>query len=66
MRWCRIHRGPITGDTEAVLISAVEQGSGPGIPIYACRPCADSRSEPTGEDAPVPYGAPSEGIRRAP
>lgn len=38
---CSIHKGDIPATVRAVLVSAIEQGSGPGIPIYACQPCVD-------------------------
>lgn len=69
---CSIHRGDIPFDVKAVLVSAIEQGSGPGIPIYACQPCVTKHKvvpfsdEP---DDPAPgrpvYPQPT-GIRRAP
>ncbi|MFI2465923.1 hypothetical protein ACH475_06040 [Streptomyces globisporus] len=44
--WCDWHEGP---SGTAVLISVVEQCSGPGITRYACAPCREQRRL-------VPYG----------
>lgn len=68
---CSIHRGDIPASVTAVLVSAIEQGSGPGIPIYACQPCVDRHkvvpfAELPGDDTQAAYGQPPLGIRRAP
>jgi hypothetical protein len=68
---CSIHRGDVPGGVEAVLVGAIEQGSGPGIGIYACRPCADQHhvvpfAEPDDEGLRRPEYPPPTGIRRAP
>lgn len=68
---CTIHRGDIPADVRAVLVSAIEQGSGPGIPIYACQPCVDRHevvpfAELPSDDAQAAYGQPPLGVRRAP
>ncbi|MFF3359591.1 hypothetical protein ACFYWN_45135 [Streptomyces sp. NPDC002917] len=47
--WCHWHQG--TSGT-AVLITVIEQGSGPGAALYACAPCREQRRL-------VPYGKPS-------
>lgn len=68
---CTIHRGDIPAGVKAVLVSAIEQGSGPGIPIYACQPCVAKHKvvpfagdDDSGPGRPV-YPVPT-GIRRAP
>ncbi|MFJ8221393.1 hypothetical protein ACWD7M_34140 [Streptomyces griseus] len=38
--WCDWHEGP---SGTAVLISVIEQCSGPGITRYACAPCREQR-----------------------
>lgn len=38
--WCNWHKGP---SSTAVLISFIEQGSGPGAALYACAPCREQR-----------------------
>ncbi|WP_228988579.1 hypothetical protein [Streptomyces sp. DH8] len=38
--WCDWHEGP---SGTAVLIQAIEQGSGPGLTRYACAPCREQR-----------------------
>lgn len=72
-RHCSIHRGDIPAGVTAVLVSAIEQGSGPGIPIYACQPCVDRHEVVPFADAPeddIAAGRPAyplpSGIRRAP
>lgn len=52
---------PIPADVEAVLTSAVEQGSGPGIPRYRHTDCTRKAWSPAA-DQPMPQV----GIRRAP
>lgn len=37
--WCRWHGGLIAAD-EAVLVGAVERGSGPPLMVHACPGCA--------------------------
>jgi hypothetical protein len=68
---CTIHRGDIPAGVRAVLVSAIEQGSGPGIPIYACQPCVAEHevvpfAELPGDDAQGAYGQRPLGVRRAP
>ncbi|MFF0227572.1 hypothetical protein [Streptomyces sp. NPDC004629] len=36
--WCTWHKGAADGIR---LISAIEQGSGPGVGLFACGPCRD-------------------------
>ncbi len=36
---CTIHKGAVADDAQRILIDSIEQGSGPGIPVYACRLC---------------------------
>lgn len=36
VRWCHWHDDAVT---DAVMIDAVERGSGPPYPLYACAPC---------------------------
>jgi hypothetical protein len=38
MRYCTVHRGTVTDDVAVILVGVLEQGSGPGIPVYACGP----------------------------
>ncbi|MFI9627582.1 hypothetical protein [Streptomyces sp. NPDC052042] len=38
--WCHWHKGP---SGTAVLVSIIEQGSGPGTALYACAPCREQR-----------------------
>ncbi|MFI0932902.1 hypothetical protein ACH4RG_14285 [Streptomyces sp. NPDC021019] len=38
--WCDWHEGP---SGTAVLVSVIEQCSGPGITRYACAPCREQR-----------------------
>ncbi|MFJ3141416.1 hypothetical protein ACIPJM_02990 [Streptomyces halstedii] len=38
--WCHWHKGP---SGTAVLVTIIEQGSGPGAGLYACAPCRDQR-----------------------
>lgn len=38
--WCHWHKG---ASGTAVLISFIEQGSGPGAALYACAPCREQR-----------------------
>ena len=38
MRKCFQHL-QLVEDSETVLVGAIERGSGPARPIYACRPC---------------------------
>lgn len=70
---CAIHKGDVPDGVRAVLVDATEQGSGPGIPIYACQPCVDQHGIvpfSLGEDEHARIrpglGAPPTGIRRAP
>lgn len=69
---CSIHRGGIPAGVEAVLVDAIEQGSGPGIPVYACRPCVTRHGVVPFGEAPEedalrrPEYPPPTGIRRAP
>lgn len=70
---CSIHRGDIPAGVTAVLVSAIEQGSGPGIPIYACRPCVDkhgitpfSEADDDGDSPRRPGFPPPMGVQRAP
>ncbi|MGW3165850.1 hypothetical protein ACWC9Q_23825 [Streptomyces sp. NPDC001142] len=45
--WCHWHKGP---SGTAVLVDVIEQGSGPGIGLYACAPCREQRRiHPYGE-----------------
>ncbi|WP_322984645.1 hypothetical protein [Streptomyces sp. S584] len=37
--WCHWHKGP---SGTAVLISVIEQQSGPGFALYACQPCRET------------------------
>lgn len=39
--WCDWHEGP---SGTAVLVQAIEQGSGPGVNRYACAPCREQRN----------------------
>lgn len=67
---CSIHRGDIPDGVTAVMVSAIEQGSGPGIPIYACQPCVDQHKVVPFAELPAgdvqAYGQPPLGVRRAP
>ncbi|MFE3004258.1 MULTISPECIES: hypothetical protein [unclassified Streptomyces] len=36
--YCHWHKGP---SGTAVMVQAVEQGSGPGAALYACAPCRE-------------------------
>ncbi|MEU2251154.1 hypothetical protein [Streptomyces sp. NPDC019224] len=38
--WCHWHKGP---SGTAVLVHVIEQGSGPGVRLYACAPCREQR-----------------------
>jgi hypothetical protein len=38
--WCHWHKGM---SSTVVLVQVVEQGSGPGATLYACRPCREQR-----------------------
>ncbi len=38
--YCHWHKGP---SGTAVLVSIIEQGSGPGAGLYACAPCREQR-----------------------
>lgn len=38
--WCHWHKGP---SGTAVLVTIIEQGSGPGAGLYACAPCREQR-----------------------
>ncbi|MFJ6319721.1 hypothetical protein ACIQJW_26925 [Streptomyces californicus] len=38
--WCDWHKGP---SGTAVLVDAIEQGSGPGVTRFACAPCREQR-----------------------
>lgn len=39
---CRWHDGIITAD-DAILVAAIERGSGPPLALYACHACAAER-----------------------
>jgi hypothetical protein len=41
-RYCSIHKGRVI-ETDAEIIDAQEVGSGPPVPVYACRPCIRDR-----------------------
>jgi hypothetical protein len=58
-RWCCIHHGPVQ-DEDAQIVGAVETGSGPGMPTYACIGCIRAHGivPLTAARRDVPHGEP--------
>lgn len=65
--YCSVHREQVADDAQRVLVSAIEQGSGPGIPLYACRLCVTQHSiKPFDLPDDVAPCLPPTGVQRAP
>lgn len=66
---CIVHGGTAPAG-QRVLVTVLEQCSGPGIPVFVCQPCVDTRGiKPAlgpGEQLDMPPRPPAGGLRRAP